>query len=271
MIKIVTIDLDGTLFDNEKKISYQNKLAIAKCHDLGVKIVIATGRPLNGVMPVLEELGLTTTSDYAIIYNGAKIMNVGTKEIISSSVIDGKVVKELYQESLRLGVNIHAFRENEELITTKHNPYTDVESKINKIPDIITDFNTINDNDKFIKCMLVDSEENITRCMNEVNPKYYNNYTMVRSSKIFLEFLHKGIEKGQALKSLASYLGVNMNDTMAIGDAGNDISMIKASGVGVAMKNAFPEVLEFADYITKNDNNNSGVAEALNKFVINTL
>ncbi|MBR3617190.1 MAG: HAD hydrolase family protein, partial [Acholeplasmatales bacterium] len=83
MIKIVTIDLDGTLFDKDKNISYQNKLAIAKCHDLGVKIVIATGRPLNGVMPVLEELGLTTTSDYAIIYNGAKIMNVGSKEIIS--------------------------------------------------------------------------------------------------------------------------------------------------------------------------------------------
>ena len=269
MIKIVTIDLDGTLFDKDKNISYQNKLAIAKCHDLGVKIVIATGRPLNGVMPVLEELGLTTTSDYAIIYNGAKIMNVGSKEIISSSLIDGRVVKELYQESKRLGINIHAFRDNEELITPKHNPYTDVESTINHIPDLIVDFDTIKPEEKFIKCMLVDSEENITRCMSEVKEKYYTNYSMVRSSKIFLEFLNRGIEKGSALKSLASYLNINMSDTMAIGDAGNDISMIKAAGVGVAMKNAFPEVLEIADYITTNDNNNSGVAEALNKFCIN--
>ena len=268
MIKIVTIDLDGTLFDKDKVISYQNKLAIAKCHDLGVKIVIATGRPISGVMPVLEELGLTTSSDYAIIYNGSKIINVGTNEIISASVIKGDVVKELYAESKRLGLDIHAFRKNEELITPKHNPYTDVESKINHIEDQIYDFNKINDTDEFIKCMIVDSEENINMAMKEVNEKYSREYTMVRSSKIFLEFLHRGIEKGSALKSLASYLNVKMDETMAIGDAGNDMTMIQAAGIGVAMNNAFPEVKEIADYITENDNNNSGVAEALNKFVI---
>ena len=268
MIKIVTIDLDGTLFDKDKIISYKNKLAIAKCHDLGVKIVIATGRPISGVMPVLEELGLTSTSDYAIIYNGSKIINVGTKETISASVIKGDVVKELYQESKRLNTHIHAFRKNEELITPMHNPYTDVESKINHIEDQLFDFNNIDDNDEFIKCMLVDDEAKITTAMANINPKYKTEYSMVRSSKIFLEFLHRGIEKGSALKSLASYLNVKMDETMAIGDAGNDISMIKAAGIGVAMKNAFPEVLEIADYITKNDNNNSGVAEALNKFII---
>ena len=268
MIKIVTIDLDGTLFDKDKNITWENKLAIAKCHDLGVKIVIATGRPISGVLPVLNELGLNSTSDYAIIYNGTQIINVGSGEVISSTFITGDVVKELYAESLRLGVYIHAFRINGELITTKHNPYTDVESKINHVEDHLFDFNKIKDDDKFIKCMLVDSEENITRIMKEVNEKYYTEYSMVRSSKIFLEFLKKGVEKGSALKSLASYLNVKMEDTMAIGDAGNDISMIKAAGIGVAMNNAFPEVKEIADYITENDNNNSGVAEALNKFVI---
>ena len=268
MIKIVTIDLDGTLFDKDKVISYQNKLAIAKCHDLGVKIVIATGRPISGVMPVLEELGLTSTSDYAIIYNGSKIINVGTKETISASVINGKGVKELYLESKRLNTHIHAFRKNEELITPMHNPYTDVESKINHVEDKLFDFTKIDDNDEFIKCMLVDDENKITSIMDKVNPKFKEEYSMVRSSKIFLEFLHRGIEKGSALKSLASYLNVKMDETMAIGDAGNDITMIKAAGIGVAMKNAFPEVLEIADYITLNDNNNSGVAEALNKFII---
>ncbi len=269
MIKIVTIDLDGTLFDKDKNITWENKLAIAKCHDLGVKIVLATGRPISGVLPVLQELGLTSNSDYAIIYNGSKIINVGTGEVISASLINGNVVKGLYNESKRLGVHIHAFRKNEELITTEHNPYTDVESKINHVEDHLFDFNLIDDNDDFIKCMLVDSDENITRIMNEVDEYYYKNYSMVRSSKIFLEFLKKGTEKGSALKALASYLNVKMEDTMAIGDAGNDITMIQASGIGVAMKNAFPEVLKEADYITINDNNNSGVAEALNKFIIN--
>lgn len=268
MIKIVTIDLDGTLLDKDKNISFKNKTAIAKCHDLGVKIVIATGRPLNGVTPILEELGLTTSSDYVIVYNGSKIVNVGTKEIISASTIKGTVVKELYEESKRLGLNIHAFRKNEELITPCHNPYTNVESKINHIEDHLFDFNKIDDNDDFIKCMLVDSEENITMAMTKVDERFSREYTMVRSSKIFLEFLHIGIEKGSALKSLASYLNVKIDETMAIGDAGNDMTMIQAAGIGVAMNNAFPEVKEIADYITNDDNNNSGVAEALNKFII---
>ena len=267
MIKIVTIDLDGTLFDNVKNISKENIDAIKKCHELGVKIVIATGRPISGVLPVLNRLDLTTDKDYVIIYNGSKILNVGTKELIFSSTINGKTVKELYNESLRLGVNFHTFRKNEELITPKHNPYTDVEKTINRIEDILTDINTIDDKDEFLKAMLVDNEDNLNRCEKEINPIFYNDYSMVRSAKIFLEFLNKDCDKGKALEALAHYLNIDMKDTMAIGDAGNDISMIKRAGIGVAMKNSFKEVIDIADFVTLS-NEESGVAYALNKFII---
>lgn len=267
MIKLVTIDLDGTLLDNVKNISLENLIAIKKCHELGVKIVIATGRPMCGVMPILEHLGLTTNDDYVIIYNGAKILNVGTQKVISSTTIDGKIVKELYTESKRLGVNIHAFRKSEELITPKHNPYTDVEAKINHVEDKIFDFNDINDNDSFIKCMFVDSEENITRIIPLVDKKFKDNYSMNRSSKIFLEFLNKESDKGKALKILANYLNIDIKDTMAIGDADNDLPMIKASGFGVVMENAFPEIKNYANFITKSNLDN-GVAYALNKYII---
>ena len=267
MIKIITIDLDGTLFDAKKNISKENKEALKLCHDMGIKIVISTGRPLSGVMPTLEELGLTTKDDYVIIYNGAKVFNVGTGETIFSSSIDGKVVKELYYESKRLGVHYHAFRINEELITVDHNPYTDVEATINHTIDHICDFETIQDDDLFIKAMLVDNEKNVTRVMKEVNPKYYQEYSMLRSSTIFLEFLNKNTDKGKALVALANHLNIPLKDTMAIGDAGNDLPMILASGIGVAMENAYPEVKEKADFITL-DNEHSGVAYAINKLVL---
>ena len=112
MIKIIAIDLDGTLFDNKKNISEENKIALKNAKDLGVKIVITTGRPFSGVKPVLDELELNSTLDYVIIYNGAKVFNIGTKEMIFSSSISGKTVKELYYESLRLNVHYHAFRLN---------------------------------------------------------------------------------------------------------------------------------------------------------------
>ncbi|MCR5350652.1 MAG: Cof-type HAD-IIB family hydrolase [Acholeplasmatales bacterium] len=267
MIKIVTIDLDGTLFDNVKNISKQNIEAIKKCKELGVKIVIATGRPISGVMPVLKRLGLTTTDDYCIIYNGSKVLNVGTKEEIFSTTITGKTVKELYDESLRLNVNFHAFRKNEELITPKHNPYTDVEATINGIDDILFDIKNVKDDDEFLKAMMVDDKDNLDMVEKNINPIYNEKYSMVRSAKIFLEFLNKETDKGKALEQLAKYLDVNMKDTMAIGDAGNDISMIKRAGLGVAMKNSFKEVLDICDFVTLS-NEESGVAYALHKFII---
>ncbi len=267
MIKLITIDLDGTLFDDVKNISNENKLAIEKCHDLGIKVVVATGRPMKGVRPVLEELGLTTDNDYVIIYNGAKILNVGKMEVISSTYITGKTVKDIYDESKRLKVNIHAFRKSEELITPKHNPYTDIEATINHIDDNIFDFNEINDSDEFIKCMMVDSKENIDRVIPALDKRFTDNYSVNRSSKIFLEFLNKKSDKGKALVELAKYLNIDIKDTMAIGDAGNDLPMIKAAGVGVVMENAFPEIKEHADFITKT-NLESGVAYAINKLIL---
>lgn len=267
MIKLVTIDLDGTLFDNVKKISLENKIAIKKCHDLGVKIVIATGRPSKGVRPTLEELGLTTENDYAIIYNGAKIINVGKNELISSTTIKGSTVKELYEESKRLNIDIHAFRKNEELITPKHNPYTNIEATINHVEDKLFDFNKINDNNEFIKCMFVGSEENITKIIPLVDKKFPENYSMNRSSKIFLEFLNKKSDKGKALIELARYLNIDLSETMAIGDAGNDLPMIQAAGTGVVMENAFDDIKAHAQFITKS-NLESGVAHALNKFIL---
>lgn len=266
MIKLCTIDLDGTLFDKNKNISKENTEAIKKAKQNGCKIVIATGRPYNGVLPVLKELDLITESDYVICYNGAKVFNVKTEEIIFSTTISGKDVKELYKESKRLNTFFHAFRKNEELITDIHNPYTDVETRINKIVDILYDFNNINDNDEFLKCMMVDEQTKITEAINNLDSKFKDKYSVVRSSNIFLEFLNSSTNKGSALEALAEYLNIPICDTMAIGDAGNDIAMIKKAGIGVAMENSFKEVLDIADYVTSS-NENSGVAMAINKFI----
>ncbi len=266
MIKLCTIDLDGTLFDKNKNISKENIEAIKKAKENGCKIVIATGRPYNGVLPVLKKLDLLSEDDYVICYNGAKVFNVKTLEIIFSTTISGKDIKELYTESKRLNTFFHAFRKNEELITDRHNPYTDVETRINKIIDILFDFNDIKDDDEFLKCMMVNEQSKITNAINNLNEKFKNKYSVVRSSNIFLEFLNSFTNKGSALEALANYLNIPISDTMAIGDAGNDIAMIKKAGIGVAMENSFDEVLKIADYITLS-NENSGVAKAINKFI----
>ena len=113
---------------------------------------------------------------------------------------------------------------------------------------------------------MVSSDENVTRIIPITKEIYGNDYSVLRSAKIFLEFLNKNTDKGQALLGLAKYLNIKVDETMAIGDAGNDIPMIKMAGIGVAMGNSFPEVKECADFITLS-NLNDGVSYAINKFV----
>lgn len=267
MIRICTIDLDGTLFDSKKNISKENKAAITLAKEKECKIVIASGRPIHGIVPVLEELKLFQEEDYVICYNGAKIFNTKSGDAIYTSTISGKVVKEIYQESKRLGLYFHAFRENEQLITDQMNPYTDVEIKINHIQATIVDPMMIADEERFLKCMIVGPEDGITEGMKHLNPIFYEQYCVVRSSHIFLEILNPTTNKGTALSALASYLNVPLKETMAIGDAGNDLEMILKAGIGVAMENAFPEVKKAATYVTAS-NEASGVAKAIQKFIL---
>lgn len=266
MIKLCTIDLDGTLFDNNKNISLENKLAIKKAKEKGCKIVIASGRPFCGVLNVLKELELTSDTDYVICYNGAKILNVGTNEEIFCSYLTDDDRLKIYKASQMFNSFCHAFRRDEALICACPNPYTDVESKINKITPIYADFNNL-EKACYLKVMIVDAKEKLDYVENHIDPYFFTTYSMVRSSNIFLEFLNKSTDKGEALEKLANYLNIKNDETMAIGDAGNDLNMIIRAHVGVAMENAFPYVKKAADFITL-DNENSGVAYAIKKFIL---
>ena len=266
MIKICTIDLDGTLFDKNKNISNENIIAIKKAKELGCKIVIASGRPFCGVKPVLEKLGLTTTDDYVICYNGAKILNVGLNKEIYLSSLDHNDLLKIYEQSMLFNSYCHAFRKDEALLCSKPNPYTDVEMRINKIEAKYVDFKSLTP-DLYLKVMIVDNKERLDFIENNIDSNIITTYSMVRSSDIFLEFLNKKTDKGLALERLANYLNVNMTDTMAIGDAGNDLNMIIKAGTGVAMANAFDYVKKAANFITL-DNESSGVSYAITKFIL---
>ena len=172
---------------------------------------------------------------------------------------------KIYEQSLLFNSNCHAFTTKEELVISKPNPYSDVEIRINGLKPHYPDFKTLNN--EYLKVMIIDDPKKLDYIESNINPNCFNDYSMVRSSNIFLEFLNKSTDKGQALERLSAYLNISLTETMAIGDAGNDFNMILKAGVGVAMANAFPYVKKAAKFITL-DNENSGVAYAINKFIL---
>jgi Cof subfamily protein (haloacid dehalogenase superfamily) len=267
MYKLIAIDMDGTLLRDDKSISDRTKTAIKEAREKGVTVVLATGRPIEGVYKSLKELEMLTEKDYVLSYNGALVQKTKSKEVISKVTLFGEDLHYIYEISKELGVNFHAFVEKKGLLTPKNSKYTEVEASINDIDIIINDFNEIENDEVVIKVMMIDEPEILGSAFEKLPNDVFDKYTVVRSTPYFLEFLNKNANKGLGLQLLAKHLEIKQEEIMAFGDAENDKHMIEYAGMGVAMGNAFDEIKDIANYVT-DSNNEDGIAKAIEKFVL---
>lgn len=266
MYKLIALDMDGTLLNDEKKITADTKKAIEEARKSGKYVVLCSGRPIEGIERYLDELNMNTEDDYVISFNGAMVQHADTKKAIGRKTLKGKDLKYLYEESKKLGVNIHGFSKNG-CITPKMSEYSRLEGKINGIPVHEIDYTTIDDNEDISKVMMIDEPEVLQKAVDNLPEELYNKYTVVRSAPYFLEFLNKEANKGVGVGMLADHLNIKREEVICVGDAGNDLHMIEYAGLGVAMENATEDVKEKASYVTKS-NNDDGIAHVIKKFML---
>ncbi len=267
MYKLIALDMDGTLLTTDKKVSERTEAAIKAAEAKGVKIVLASGRPLLGLNRYLEELELLKGEDYVLSFNGGLVQNTKTEEIVSKVSLKGADLKYIYEISKELNINIHAFSAKDGLVTPKNSKYTEYEAEINGIDINIKDFDEIEDEEDIIKVMMIDPQEILDPAIEKLPSEIYDKYSVFKSSPFFLEFTHKEVDKGLGLKKLGEYLGIKKEEIIACGDAGNDLSMVKYAGLGVAMDNATSEVKEAADFITAS-NDEDGIAKVIERFIL---
>ncbi|HBV76964.1 MULTISPECIES: sugar-phosphatase [Vibrio] len=267
MYKLIAIDMDGTLLNSDHRITEENKQAIAAARAKGIHIVLASGRPLDGMLTALQELDMDSDEDFVISYNGSMVQKVASKTAIRQEILTGSDAKLIAEWAKKLNVSVHAFSIKEGLITPKNNKYTAHECNINGITLTEMSFEDLEDNDAILKAMMVEEEAELSQAINDLPTDLYNQFTIVRSAPFFLEFMHKTSDKGAGVQALAEHLGINASEVITMGDAGNDHHMLKYAGLGIAMGNATEETKAIADYIT-DTNNNSGVARAIEKFVL---
>ena len=265
MYKIIAIDLDGTLLNNQKTISEENIKALQFAQTKGAMIVLATGRPLSGIKKYLNQLNLKKNT-FAICFNGGLVTNIEETDIIKEKILTGKDAKEIYHLSKKLGVNIHAFRGDGSCISPKNSRYTTHEVTLNELPLNIIPFEVLDDNEEIIKVMLVDEPDILSVAISKISPYYKKKYNVVQSAPFFLEFLNKQTDKWFGLVSLAKYLKIDTTDIMTFGDSENDLVMVKNAGLGIAMANATSDVKCAAKYIT-DSNEENGIASAIYKFL----
>lgn len=268
-IKLVAIDLDGTLLNDHHEINQPVIDVIKTARKAGVYVVLSTGRPLSGTRDQLDALGLTNIDDYIITYNGALVLNTNTWEIVAEHGLTRENYLEIDHLARLLGVHLHLADKNEMYTSNRDiSPYTILESYLVNMPlHYRTPEEIAARNILPIKMMMIDDPEILSEAYKKIPTEYFKKYTLVRSTPYFLEVLNPNASKGIALKELSEHLGIQQSEVMAIGDAENDLSMIEFAGTGIAMGNASESVKAAADY-TVATNLEDGVKEAFERWVL---
>ncbi|WP_438831840.1 Cof-type HAD-IIB family hydrolase [Streptococcus pluranimalium] len=267
-IKLVALDLDNTLFDDEKKVSKANKEVIKKATELGVKVVITTGRPLKAIGDLLEELDLNHPMDYSVTFNGGLIQR-NDGHILAQQALSRHEVESIYQQLSALGLPVDILSEG----TVYSLPAPGRPSRYPEANPLLT-FKTMEqladlpEDIIYNKIVVVTDKDFLDAKVKEIPELIFSNFEAFKSREIIFEIMPKGVHKASGLAKLCDLLGIDRENVMAVGDEENDLTMIDWAGLGVAMENAAPIVKETANLVTSKDNNHSGVAEAIEKYVL---
>lgn len=270
MYKLIALDMDGTLLTSEKTISERTKEAIKQARAQGTKVVLASGRPLDGMQASLKELDLVSDNEFVVYFNGSMVKELGSNKIIHQATIDGHKAKQVAALARELGLFCHAFSAVHGLITPEDNEYTAIESRINQLPVTEMSFDSLEDDHPIIKAMIVGEPTKLSEAIAQISPEIREEFTVVQSAPFFLEFLSLDSNKGVGVSAIAEYLGIKASEVICVGDAENDHHMIEYAGLGVAMDNAMTQTKRIADYIT-DSNNEDGVAKVIEKFCLPSL
>lgn len=268
MIKLIAVDMDGTLLNNEKHIAEAQREALKKAVSAGIKVVLCTGRPLFGVLPLYKELDLSSNEGYAILNNGCEIRKTENWTLVRSFELTGKEIFYLhslvkdYDIDFTLSDDKHYF-----CVGKKPNKYTVRDGELVYVPITeITLEEAMSGKYRMFKAMYVGDMDELTKFQENLPADINKFYSICRSQKIILEAMPVGADKGQTLKFLVEQLGIERSEVMAIGDGNNDVEMLEYAGIGVAMANGTEAAKNSAKYIT-DTNENDGVAKVIYKYV----
>lgn len=268
-IKLIAIDIDGTLINSRKELTPRVKAALNAASQQGVYVVICTGRPYPGVEPLLKGLNLINDHDYVVTYNGTLVQQTGTKKALVRFAMTHEDLERVNTNATTYNVHYHATDEEAIYVPTPTiGKYSIHESELVGMPIIHQLYKDIPSDKEFIKMMYVDEPDILATLIDNLSDTFKSQYQLFRSAPYYLEVIHPKAGKGNAVKLLAQELQLSSDEVMCIGDQENDRDMIEYAGLGVAMGNAVEEVKSIADFITTT-NDEDGVAVAVEKFVLN--
>ena len=267
MIKLVAIDVDGTLLNSTNKISEKNKESIKTAINQGAVLALASGRPLFGLFDIFEQLEINADKHYLIPYNGAIIAKASDYTKIFERTLEFDLAKSILKHLEQFPLTIVLSR-NQEIIVEDANGYMINEETIANQMELIVVDNLAEFLDYRPNKILISGDPSIIdQNIDAIQAPFLDVVDFVKSAPFYLEIIVKDTNKGTSLAHLAQLLNIKQDEVMAIGDNYNDLSMIEYAGLGVAMGQADAYIQSKAKFVSLT-NDEDGVAFAINKFLL---
>lgn len=259
---VLALDLDGTLTDSKKRISERTKESIDKFIAAGGTVALASGRPTFGVMPVAKILELDKKGGYILSYNGGCFLDCKNNKQLFMKELTHEYLPILEKQAKEFGINLMTYNGDKAYALDIDEQYYMIEININHFIRVKADPLTPQITFPIIKCLMTADGDYLAKVEKEMKKYWEGRLNIVRSEPYFLEVTEVGIDKASTITNMVKKLGKSVDNLICCGDGFNDLSMIRAAGIGVAMANAQERVRAAADYITKS-NDEDGIVDVV--------
>ena len=263
---LIALDLDDTLLHGDLSISEANRLALARAHAGGAKIVLASGRTIHSMRKYAELLGLVSPDDFIVATNGAEIVETSTGRVLSESRIDEALCLEIVQAVEALGFPWQIYVGGR-ILYRGWNRWTEEDMRLTGMPsEAIRDVGAALSGGQ-LKFVVPGDPGLLSSARDRLAKRFGDRTALVISKPYFLEFLPAGVDKGRALADLVRRFRLKRERVLAMGDAMNDIAMLEYAGFSCAPANAIPEAKSVASWVSALTNDEDFVADALGRWL----
>jgi Cof subfamily protein (haloacid dehalogenase superfamily) len=263
-IRLIALDLDGTLIGSDLVVRPRVREAIGCARERGAEVTIVTGRMFAAARPFANVLGITGPM---VCYQGAAVYDAGSGATLRETPVQPEVTAQVLAWAHEHGVHAQCYADDKlyvDEINRFSKSYTDL-ARVEPVlvPSLSAEFA----HRPTIKLVLVDEAERAEQHLGALRALLGERAYLTRSHREFVEIIDPAVNKGEALRFVSERYGVPLDETLAVGDAWNDVPLLDAAGIGVAMGSAPPELLSRADAVVS-DVAHDGVAEAIERFVL---
>ncbi|MBC1343819.1 HAD family phosphatase [Listeria welshimeri] len=272
----IILDIDGTLLNDDKKISPETKKALITTQQNGVKLILASGRPTTGMHLYAEQLEMKKYHGLLVSYNGAKVVDCQTKEELFNQTLTIAEGKAVLEHMKQFEVKVMIDKDDYMYVNNVYDcyiPYKGEEINIIQYESRGGNFKLCEKEDlaafldyRINKILTAGDPDYMQKNYQAMMAPFKNTLNCVFTADFYFEFTAKNIDKAKALDTVLTPMGIHAENIIAFGDGHNDITMVKYAGTGIAMDNAVPELKAVANSITLS-NNKDGIAQALNNFI----